>query len=83
MIYIHGRTATNNLAKCFDTPPFGQCPNLHGSSWGEVFNKQKKCNSLSFLTTRGWGDGTTKDQKDKLLPRKECIFFFRNHKESF
>ena len=34
MVYIHWRTATNNLGKRFDPhPPFGRCPNLHVFFW--------------------------------------------------
>ena len=28
LVYVHCRTATNNLGKRFNPPPFGQCPNL-------------------------------------------------------
>ena len=36
MVYIHWRTATNNLCKRFNPLPFGWCPNLHGSCFPKL-----------------------------------------------
>ena len=55
MVYIHWRTATNNLGKRFDPPrtppPFGQCPNLQGFSLGGASPKEKPKNKKSIWNT--------------------------------